>query len=314
MDRAYDRALARFLLESCRLAEVRCVSFRELVDWLEAQPAAPTPVPLRALPALPPLSRASTAKIDRLHVAGRLRTLAIPELFLGLLAVAVAVVLTAKIFADTIHDARHIRDTISITGSARKPITSDLVRWSVSVSTEARRAAPAARRLRGQAARVRSYLVQAGIPAGAITPSVVRSDEQVEELPHHRRKISYRVSQDLDVSTRKIDVVEGASTGVGRLLERGIGVSAGSLQYVSTELTKAKLDALAAATEDARRRAEILVKGLGGKLGSMRSTSLGVYQITPRDSTDVSDYGINDTSSRDKDVNAVVTATFAVRR
>jgi uncharacterized protein len=76
----------------------------------------------------------------------------------------------------------------------------------------------------------------------------------------------------------------------------------------------AKLDALAAATEDARRRAEILVKGLGGKLGSMRSTSLGVYQITPRDSTDVSDYGINDTSSREKDVNAVVTATFAVRR
>jgi hypothetical protein len=35
---AYDRALARVVLESCRLPEVRCVSFRELVDWLEAQP------------------------------------------------------------------------------------------------------------------------------------------------------------------------------------------------------------------------------------------------------------------------------------
>ena len=46
----------------------------------------------------------------------------------------------------------------------------------------------------------------------------------------------------------------------------------------------------------------------------MRKTQLGVYQITPRDSTEVSDYGINDTSSRQKDVNAVVTATFAVKR
>ena len=46
----------------------------------------------------------------------------------------------------------------------------------------------------------------------------------------------------------------------------------------------------------------------------MRSSSLGVYQVVPRDSTDVSDYGINDTSSRDKDVNAVVSATFAVKR
>lgn len=45
----------------------------------------------------------------------------------------------------------------------------------------------------------------------------------------------------------------------------------------------------------------------------MRATSLGVYQITPRDSTEVSDYGVNDTSSRLKDVRAVVSATFAVK-
>ena len=75
---------------------------------------------------------------------------------------------------------------------------------------------------------------------------------------------------------------------------------------------RAKFDALAAATADAQRRAEILVQGLGSKLGGMRASSLGVYQITPRDSTDVSDYGISDTSTRDKDVTAVVTATFAV--
>ena len=37
---AYDRALARFVRESCGLPEVRCVSFGELVDWLDAQPPA----------------------------------------------------------------------------------------------------------------------------------------------------------------------------------------------------------------------------------------------------------------------------------
>ena len=35
---AYDRALAHFLLDTCSLPEVRCASFRELVDWLAAQP------------------------------------------------------------------------------------------------------------------------------------------------------------------------------------------------------------------------------------------------------------------------------------
>ncbi|MDX6503535.1 MAG: hypothetical protein QOE29_660 [Gaiellaceae bacterium] len=36
---AYDKALARFLVEACRLPEVRCGSYRELADWLDAQPA-----------------------------------------------------------------------------------------------------------------------------------------------------------------------------------------------------------------------------------------------------------------------------------
>ena len=242
------------------------------------------------------------------------RSLQIPELFLGLVAIAVAAVICVDNVNGTIHDARHARDTVSVTGSARKPIDSDLVRWSLRVSHESPQAATAARLLRGQVTAVRSFLVRQGIPAAAIKPDVVYAEKQVAVLPHHRRQVSFRVSQGLNISTRKLDVVEQAATRVGLLIGQGIDVSAEQPAYISTELTKAKLDALAAATADARQRAEILVKGLGGKLGPMRKTQLGVYQITPRDSTEISDYGINDTSSREKDVNAVVTATFAVRR
>ena len=32
---AYDRALARFLTETCGLPDVRCASMRDLVDWLD---------------------------------------------------------------------------------------------------------------------------------------------------------------------------------------------------------------------------------------------------------------------------------------
>jgi len=243
----------------------------------------------------------------------REQLVALPELFLGLLSIGTAVVLTALIVSGTIHDARHTRDTLSVTGSSRKPISSDLVRWSLTVSDDASSAAVAARRLRTESAAVRSFLRRAGISAASISPAVVTSEAIVEQLPHHRHRTHYRVAQQLDVSTRDVDVVEAAATRVGRLIERGIDVSAQPLAYISTELTKAKLDALADATADARQRAEILVHGLGGKLGAMRSSSLGVYQITPRDSTQVSDYGVNDTSTREKDVTAVVTATFAVK-
>jgi hypothetical protein len=238
----------------------------------------------------------------------------IPELFLGLLAIGVAIVLVAHIIGGTVRDVRHTRDTLSVTASAKVPISANLVRWSLAVSAEAATVAPAARRLRRDSTLVRKFLLSTGIPADAITPSVVASEQVVIRLPHHRRRVRYRVSQQLEVRTKQIDVVEAASTRVGSLLEQGVEVSAAPLAYLSTELAQAKLTALERATAEARRRAEILAHGLGGKLGRMRSSTQGVYQVTPRDSTDVSDYGINDTTSRDKDVNAVVGATFAVNR
>jgi hypothetical protein len=244
----------------------------------------------------------------------RIRTVAVPELFLGLLSLAVAAVWIGQIFASTIHDAKHTTDTISITASARKPISSNLVEWTLSVDGRAATPVEAARRSTRASASVLAFLRGAGIKAGAISPEVVQSDVIVTPVNKHLTRTTYVVSQNVNVSTSDIDTVQSAAARVGTLLERGIQVSAQPLAFVSTDLEEAKLEALSAATAEARRRADILVKGLGGKLGRMRASSLGVYQITPRNSTQVSDYGISDTSSRLKDVTAVVSATFAVKQ
>jgi uncharacterized protein len=239
---------------------------------------------------------------------------ALPELFLGLLSLAVAAVWIGQIFASTIHDAKHTTDTISITGSARKPITSNLVQWSLSVEGKAATPVEAARRSRQASAAVFTFLRKAGIRADAISPQVVQSEVLVTKVNKHLTRTTYVVSQGFDVSTTEIDTVQATATRLGSLLEQGIQVSAQPLAFISTDLEQAKLEALSAATAEARRRADILVKGLGGKLGRMRASTLGVYQITPRNSTQVSDYGISDTSSRLKDVTAVVSATFAVKQ
>ena len=238
---------------------------------------------------------------------------AVPELFLGLLSLAVAAVWIGHIFATTIRDAKHTRDTITITASARKPIGSDLVQWTITVDGKGATPVLAARRQRAAGAAVVTFLRRAGVTAQAISPQVVQSEAVVTRINKRRTKTSYVVSQGLEISTRDLDTVQRAATRVGTLLEQGLDVSANPLEFISTDLEDAKLQALSAATAEARRRADILVKGLGGKLGKMRASSHGVYQITPRNSTDVSDYGINDTTSRLKDVTAVVTATFAVR-
>ena len=249
-----------------------------------------------------------------LRLMERQRLPRIPELFLGLAAIGIAVVLTAKIAAGAIHDARYRGDTITVTGSAHEPITSNLVRWAVTDSAVAATASEAAGTLEGDLAATRKFLGAAGVPDVAMSLGVASTEELVERLPKHQKRVTYRVSQTINVTTGKIDVVQRVSTRLAELIQQGVGVSADPVEYLSTELNEQKFMALAAATTDARRRADILVRGLGGSLGGMRSSSLGVFQITPRNSTDVSDYGINDTSTRDKQVTAVVSATFDVKQ
>ena len=241
-----------------------------------------------------------------------MRIRAVPELLLGLLSLAVAAVWIGHTFASTIHDAKHAHDTITITGSARKPISSDLVQWELEVKGEAGTEVAAAYQARTAGISLVAFLRKAGIARKDVSPEVVQSEVVTTRIDKKHTRTTYIVSQGFSVSSRQIDVVAAAATRLGTLLEQGIDVSAQPLAYISTNLDAAKLEALAAATAEARRRAEILVKGLGGHLGRMRASSLGVYQITPRNSTEISDYGVNDTSSRLKDVTAVVSATFAV--
>ena len=70
---------------------------------------------------------------------------------------------------------------------------------------------------------------------------------------------------------------------------------------------------LSMATENARERAITMARATGNKIGLMRSAKMGVFQITPANSYDVSWYGENDTSSFEKKVQAVVTATFDIQ-
>src|SRR5689334_15580379 len=103
------------------------------------------------------------------------RSIAVPELFLGLTAIGVAVVLTAYVISGTIKDVRHTRDTLTVTGSARVPIDANLVRWYVVVAPRAATPALAAAQLRRQIRLVQAFLRDAGIPAEAIAREVVET-------------------------------------------------------------------------------------------------------------------------------------------
>jgi hypothetical protein len=69
------------------------------------------------------------------------------------------------------------------------------------------------------------------------------------------------------------------------------------------------------ATRDAESRATDILAAVHAKHGPIKAVRVGVVQVSRRNSTEVSDYGGGgyDTSSREKEVTAVVHVTFAVK-
>jgi len=83
-------------------------------------------------------------------------------------------------------------------------------------------------------------------------------------------------------------------------------------EFYYTKLGEEKITMLAEAAKDAKRRAEQVAASTDSSIGSIRTARMGVLQITAADSTEVSDMGINDTSSLDKDITAVVNVGFEI--
>ena len=98
------------------------------------------------------------------------------------------------------------------------------------------------------------------------------------------------------------------------MTDKGINISSYEQpQYHYSELANLKVKLLQSATTDARNRAKSMLKSNHNRLGKIRSAKMGVFQITPVDSNDVSDSGYNDLSSIEKKVTAVANVTFAIK-
>jgi uncharacterized protein len=236
----------------------------------------------------------------------------IPELMIGLVALAVAVLVAGVVGADAIRDVKKRRDTITVTGSARYPISANQVSWNLIARSQERNVGTASRRLRQQVDAVRQFLREHGISDDDVTLPPISVQQVQRRISRKQVVTEYVVTQTFRITTRDVDKLEAAAAAVSSLLEQGVSLTVGRLSYVSTELSEARLKALEAATANASERAKTIVEGVGGDLGGVRSAGLGVYQIVPRGSTEISDYGINDTSTKEKDVTAVVSVTFGV--
>jgi hypothetical protein len=230
-------------------------------------------------------------------------------------ALAIGLVISSVIGGWAFVKGKQGDQTITVTGSARKRIKSDLVIWKASVSYQAPVLADAYRSLSQNVPRVKAYLINKGIPENEITISSISS-----QTLHARDSngqdtgeiTGYSLRQELEVRSNDVDKIAKIAREATELINQDILLESMAPEYHYTKLGEEKITMLAEAAKDAKTRAEKVAEATNSRIGSVRTARMGVLQITPADSNEVSDMGMNDTSSLDKDITAVVNLSFEI--
>jgi len=239
------------------------------------------------------------------------------------LILAVGFIIGAWIISSTWRGVSRSNVTISVTGSASKQIKSDLAVWEGNFSIQSANLVDGYAKLQESYKKVKAYLISKGFPEDKIKFSAVNSEPVYEGGENTygsytgkkstQKQIGYELSQDVSIESKDVDKIDLLSREITELISQGIQIESESPKFYYTNLSDLKIEMIGLAALDAKQRAEQIAKSTDDKVGEVRSSKTGVMQINAKNSTDVSDYGVNDVSSIDKTITSVVSVTFSIK-
>ena len=196
-------------------------------------------------------------------------------------------------------------------GAATQRFESDMVKWRVTLSqtTGLNNLRDGYRHLRKDIELLTDLLASAGIDSTKV------SIQPISSYPNYDREgqvSGNTLQQSVFVITTDINAIEGIALNPEALIEQGVVLQSSRLEYFYSDMATIKTNLLAAATEDARRRAQKIVENSGVSLGAVTQLRTGVFQIREPFSNEISDYGMYNTETREKDITVTVHASFAI--
>lgn len=205
--------------------------------------------------------------------------------------------------------------SITVTGSASENVTSDFATLNIGFKSYAPNLKTGYAQMEDAKSKIRKFLTEKGIEDKNIEFKQISSYEVYKRVGNYTTNEVdfYTFNGDVKVSSNNVSLIDDISKKMNELINNDININYSNVEYYVSNLDDVKIKMVGAATKNAKERAASMVKSTGDKIGSLTSAKTGVFQIVPVNSTEVSDYGINDTTSIEKKVVAVVNATFSVK-
>ncbi len=228
-----------------------------------------------------------------------------------------AIVITAGIIIATILITGSMsKDVVTVTGSYSQNVTSDNGRFEFEINVRRPTKAEAFAAIDKQRPVVIKYLESKGFSADEIEVKAFSGYNSYKRTQNgmNTDEIAYfNANQNISVSSKDVQKIKEVSTDIVNLISEGIDINAYQPSYFYSSLSDMKVKMLEEATKDAKQRASAMLKATHNRVGKIQSVKMGVFQITPVDSTNVSDMGISDTSTIEKKITSVANVTFIIK-
>ncbi len=223
-----------------------------------------------------------------------------------------SIVLASLIFSFAFFQSKKLDDTLTVTGSAKQKVASDLVKWNASFSytVPSGNLSDGYVRMAQDEKKVLAFLKSKGVVEKDITTSPITVNQPYQYDRNAAREDIF--SEGIQIQSDNIKKITELAKNITPILNQDVTFSTNSLEYYYTKLPQARIDLLADAIRDAKLRAQKIAESSGQAIGNITTASLGVIQVMPVNSVDVADYGLYDTTSIDKDVMVTVKATFRI--
>lgn len=233
--------------------------------------------------------------------------------------IAVTIILSVIIASYAFVNRNSDNNTISVTGLSERNFESDLIVWKSQFTTKNGSLTAAYSEIKTNNQLITNFLIEKGIKKEEMTFSAVEiAKEYVYTNGPGGTSYStfdgYRLNQTVSISSGDVEKIEKLSREITELINKGIEITSMAPQYYYTKLADLKLEMLAQATKDGLQRAKTIAENGDASLGSLVSSTQGVFQIVGLNSAeDYSWGGAFNTSSKKKTASVTVKLMYKAR-
>ena len=228
----------------------------------------------------------------------------LPPIIIGL-----ALIICALVVRSTVLEVKGYGRAIQVTGSAVKPISSDFAIWEATIQATSIDLASGYAKVKRDLEMLKTFMKENGFTDSQyeIGPVQVNRSYDREGKP-----TQFMLSQPVKLQLADVPRITELGKKASVLVEKGVELGMQNIRYTYSKLEDIKIEMIRAATENAKLRAVQLAGTSGKKVGAPTSARVGVFQIRPVHSQEVSDYGMNDVTSIEKEIVCTVNIGFLV--